>query len=448
MQITIIGSGYVGLVTGTCLAELGNNVICLDIDEKKIEKLRKGEIPIYEPGLEELVIRNVKEQRLHFTTNTKEAIEKSEIIFSAVGTPPNKNHEADLKYVKQVAKEFGTHLNSYKIFVNKSTVPVGTSHLMKEIINKYNTSNQQFDVIDNPEFLREGSAIKDFMNPDRIVVGVESIKAEKIMKKLYSPLVRAGNPIIFTDIKSAEIIKYASNSFLATKISFINEIANFCEKAGADILEVAKGIGLDNRIGSKFLHAGIGYGGSCFPKDVQAFICTARKHKCKFEILQAVEKTNQNQKLIIVDKLKKKIPNLKNKKIAVWGLSFKPKTDDMREAASLVIIPKLLKEGALIKAFDPVAINNAKKIFVKEKNLQFADKPYEVLKEADALLILTEWDEFRSADLKRINNLMQGNLVIDGRNIYDPQEMIKNGFDYEGIGRSNNLNSHKCASNI
>lgn len=440
MKIAIIGTGYVGLVTGTCLAELGNSVICADIDQNKIKRLKNGQIPIYEPGLEELVIRNCKEKRLEFTINSAYAIKNSDIVFSAVGTPPNSDGSADISNVLKIAETFAQSIgNDYKIFVNKSTVPVGTSFILTDIIKRNSNSSAEFDVVDNPEFLREGCAVKDFMSPDRIIVGIESERAKKIMARLYQSIVRAGNVIIFTDIASAEIIKYASNAFLAMKISFINEIANFCEQVGADVKEVARGIGLDRRIGPQFLHAGIGYGGSCFPKDIKAFIQTAKQFKQEFKILPMVEEINQNQKRIVVDKLLKKIPNLSQKKIAIWGLSFKPKTDDMREAPSITIINELIKYGAIIQTFDPVAIPGAKKIF-SHKNITYFNEPYGCLFNADALLILTEWDEFRSADIDKIKKIMNGNIIIDGRNIHDPQEMIEKGIDYEGIGRKKNIN--------
>ena len=436
MKIAVIGTGYVGLVTGTWLAELGNSVVCVDIDESKISKLKKGDIPIYEPGLSELTVRNFKEGRLKFTTDSKKAIQDSEVVFSAVGTPPDKDHKADLTAVKKVAETFGKNINGYKVFVNKSTVPVGTSEMVYEIIAKESKNKYKFDVVDNPEFLREGTAVKDFMNPDRVVVGIRknTEKAKEVMEKVYSPLVRAGRPLMFTDIHSAEIIKYASNSFLATKISFINEVANFCELVGADVKEVAKGMGLDDRIGPRFLHAGIGYGGSCFPKDVQAFIKTGEDKGYEFQILNAVENVNRSQKTKILKNLTKEIPDLKNKVIAIWGLAFKPKTDDMREAPSINIINGILDAGGVVNAFDPVAMENAKKLFKKD-TVNFCDTPHKAAKGADALLILTEWDEFRAVDLKKIKELMRGSLICDGRNIYNPAEVKKIGFKYKSIGR-------------
>lgn len=434
MKITVIGTGYVGLVTGTCFAELGNEVICVDIDKSKIENLKKGIIPIYEPGLKELVLRNHKEKRLHFTIDAKSAIESAEVVFSAVGTPPDKDHRADLTAVMKVAQTFGKSLNGYKVFVNKSTVPVGTSERVREVIAK-ESGNKDFDVVDNPEFLREGTAVKDFMNPDRIVVGLNksSKKARELVEKLYAPLVRAGRPLLFTDIHSAEIIKYASNSFLATKISFINEIANFCELVGADVTKVAKGIGLDDRIGPRFLHAGIGYGGSCFPKDVQAFIQTGKDNGYEFLILEATEEVNQTQKLRIFNKLRDEIGDLNGKKVAIWGLAFKPKTDDMREAPAIITIEKLLEHGAKVEVFDPVASENARSIF--GDRIKYAKTPYEAVSKAYALLIITEWDEFRAIDLERVKKLMSGDLICDGRNIYSPRDVKAMGFKYKSIGR-------------
>lgn len=434
VKITIVGTGYVGLVTGTCLAEIGHEVLCIDIDEQKIKNLRKGIIPIYEPGLKELVIRNSKEGRLEFSTSIKEGVEFAEVIFSAVGTPPDKDHRADLSAVYAVAKSVGQHMTSYKVFVNKSTVPVGTNHRVAEILKEETKGNVKFDVVDNPEFLREGAAVQDFMNPDRIVVGTESKKAGEVMEDIYAPLVRAGRPLIITDTTSAEIIKYASNAFLATKISFINEVANFCDRAGGDVKEVARGIGLDKRIGPRFLHAGIGYGGSCFPKDVNAFIQTGHDHDYHFNILEAVTDVNESQKLVILHKLRKNHPEFKDLRIAIWGLSFKPKTDDMREAPSIPIITRLLDEGASVTAFDPVAMPNAKKE-LKGKNITFAETAFEALEGADILFILTEWDEFRAVDLKKVQEKLAKNEVYDGRNIYEREHMEEAGLSYYSIGR-------------
>jgi UDPglucose 6-dehydrogenase len=432
MKISIVGTGYVGLVSGTCFANLGNDVICLDIDEKKVKDLKSGKIPIYEPGLSELFERNIKEKRLLFTTNTKDAIEKSDVIFLCVGTPPNEFHEADLTAVKAVAKDIGKYINDYKVIVNKSTVPVGTADMVKKIINEnLNKKDIKFDVVSNPEFLREGAAVKDFQNPDRVVIGTESKKAKEIMTKIYSGVARIENPIMVTDIKSSELIKYASNSMLATRISFMNQLSHLCEKTGADIKEVAKGMGLDNRIGSRFLQAGVGYGGSCFPKDVLALISTMKEHKLKSNLFDSVHSVNENQKLVVVDKLTS-ILDVKDKTIAVWGIAFKPKTDDIREAPAIKIIHKLQEMGAKIHAFDPVAMDNAKK---ELKDVKYFNTAYDTIKNTDALIIVTEWDEFRNLDKEAIKVLMKQPIIIDGRNVYNPKDMKKLGFTYMGIGR-------------
>lgn len=434
MKITVFGTGYVGLVTGTCFAELGNDVICVDINKKRIENLKKGILPIYEPGLQELLLRNSKNNRLNFSTDSKSGIDFGDIIINAVGTPSGKNGEADLSQVMAVAEDVGKFINRYKIYINKSTVPVGTMDICKALIKKnikIRKENIKFDVASNPEFLREGSGIKDTLTPDRVIVGLESDQGKKIIEDLYMPIIRTGHPLILTDIKSAEIIKYASNAFLATKISFINEIASFCEKTGGNIQEIAKGMGLDSRIGPRFLHAGIGYGGSCLPKDVKALIKTGKKFGYEFNIIQATEKVNIIQKTIIIRKLKKEILNLKNKKIAIWGLSFKPKTDDIRDAPSLTTISSLLKNGASIQVFDPIAMDNTKKIFPK---ISYSKTAYEAVKNADALIIMTEWDEFRSIDFKKVKKLMAKHIIIDGRNMYNKDEMIKLGFNYIQVG--------------
>lgn len=428
MNIAIIGSGYVGLTSGTCFAELGNDVICVDIDEEKIEKLSKGEIPIYEPGLKELVERNIKENRLSFTTDLKDAIKNAEIIFICVGTPPKDNGEADLSYVENVAREIAEHMESYKVIVEKSTVPVETGEKVAETIKQNNRHNVEFDVVSNPEFLREGSAIEDTFNPDRIVIGANSEKAVNIMKKLYAPI---KVPLIITDIRSAEIIKHASNSFLATKISFINAIANICELTGADIEKVAEGMGYDKRIGRHFLNAGLGYGGFCFPKDAAAFIRIADKYGYDFKLMKAVQEINEKQKEFFIKKIEKELWNLKDKKIGVLGLAFKPNTDDIRFAPSIDIINYLQKEGAKIKAYDPEAMEKAKKLL----EIEYCKDPYEAAKDIDVLLILTEWNEFKELDLEKIKNLMKNNLIVDGRNIYNPEEMKKLGFNYISIGR-------------
>lgn len=419
MKITIFGTGYVGLVTGTCLAELGNEVLCIDNDKSKVNKLKKGIPTIYELGLKDLLQRNLKENRIKFSTNAKEGIDFGEIIFCAVGTPPDKDEKADLTFVKQITKLFGQHLTSYKVLVNKSTVPVGTAEICEKIVKeelKKRRKNIRFDIVSNPEFLREGTAIKDIFTPDRIIVGAKSKRATEIMKRLYAPIIRTGKPLIITDIKSAEIIKYAANAFLATKISFINEIANFCDMAGGDIQEIAKGIGFDNRIGPRFLHAGIGYGGSCLPKDVKALIKCGEEYGYDFKIIKAAESVNETQIDLIIQKLKNKIPNLNGKTIAIWGLSFKPKTDDIREAPALKIISKLLSEGAKIRAFDPIAMTNSKNIFPK---IFYAKNSLDAAKGAHALILATEWDEFRSVDMEKIHKVMKKTFILDGRNIYD-----------------------------
>ncbi|MFH1533636.1 MAG: UDP-glucose/GDP-mannose dehydrogenase family protein [Nitrospirota bacterium] len=431
MKIAIIGTGYVGLTTGACLADIGHEVFCVDIDKTKIENLKKGIIPIYEPGLEELVKKN----KINFTTDSAEAIKSSEIIISAVGTPMGRDHNADLQYVREVAKTFGKHANNHKIFINKSTVPVGTGEMCKTIINEEfakRNVNFGFEIISNPEFLREGTAIKDTMKPDRIVIGTESKNARKTMEKLYEKI---DAPILFTDIKTAEIIKYVANSFLATKISFINEIANFCERSGGNIKDVAKAVGLDKRIGDKFLNAGIGYGGSCLPKDVKALIQKGHEFDCDFSLLKAVEEINEQQKLLLFKKLQKHVGSLEGKLIGIWGLSFKPKTDDMREAPSLTIIKNLQSSGAYVKAYDPKGTENAKKL-IETFNVDFSASALEAAREVDALLILTEWQEFIDIDLQALKSTMKTPLVLDGRNIFDKSVIEKAGFTYVGIGQS------------
>ena len=429
MKITVVGSGYVGLVTGACFAELGNDVICVDIDEEKIKKLNNGVMPIYEPGLDQIVKRNKKENRLVFTTDLRDAIKKSEIIFICVGTPPKDNGEADLSYVENVARTIAQVMDSYMLVVEKSTVPVQTGEDVARTIKAYNKHKVEFDVVSNPEFLREGSAVDDFMKPDRIVVGCGSEKARQTMKKLYEPL---KVPILFTDIKSAEIIKHASNSFLATKVSFINAIANICELAGADVEKVAEGMGLDKRIGRSFLNAGIGYGGFCFPKDSEAFIRIAEKLGYDFKLLKATQEINDEQRKHFARKIEKALWVVKNKTIGVLGLAFKPNTDDMRFAPSIDIIQNLQKEGAKIKAYDPEAIEKAKNML---KDIIYCNNPYDAAKDADALVIITEWNEFNELDLQKIKRLMKHHLIIDGRNIYDPDDMKKLGFHYISMGR-------------
>lgn len=446
MNIAVIGTGYVGLVSGTCLAEIGHNVICVDKDETKIAKLNKNILPIYEPGLEELVQRNTKNNRLKFTTDIQSAIQSSKIIFSAVGTPPDADHNADLSAVRAVAESVGKYMNGYKIIVTKSTVPVGTGDLIKEIIKKSQAKPLKFSIVSNPEFLREGNAIQDFLEPDRIVIGTDDPKSAEIMKELYSPIIDDEHPLILTDLRSAEVIKYAANSFLATKISFINEIANFCEKVDADITEVAKGIGLDKRIGRKFLNAGIGYGGSCFPKDVKALIQTGKEYGHSFNLLDAVEKVNDNQKEIILEKLFKIHPEISGKTISIWGLSFKPNTDDIREAPSIIIIKKLLEKGAKIKAFDPISNQVVQAKFPDQANLYFATNPYDALQDSSALLILTEWDEFRSPDFSQMKKLMKEHHIFDGRNLHHPRIADEHQINYYSIGRKQ-VAKHKFDNN-
>jgi UDPglucose 6-dehydrogenase len=433
MKICVIGTGYVGLVVGTGLAETGNRVICIDKDETKIEKLEKNIIPIYEPGLEELVRRNKKENRLFFTTSVKEAVSGSEIIYIAVGTPEREDGTVDLSYVFAVAEEIGEAMGGeYKIIVNKSTVPVGTAKKVKDIIK--NKTKAKFDVISNPEFLKEGTAVQDFMKPDRIIIGTSSVKVAETIKNLYNPFVRTGNPILIMRTESAEMAKYASNTMLACRISFMNEIANLCEKVGADVEEVRIGMGKDPRIGSKFLFPGIGYGGSCFPKDVKGIIHKGKEYGLPMNICEGVDLVNEAQKKLLFKKIKARFNELKERKIAVWGLSFKPQTDDMREAASIVIINMLLSEGVDIKAYDPQAIENAKIIF--EDRIEYGNTPYECLEGADALVVFTEWNEFRNPDLQKIKDLMAQKIIFDGRNIYDPVKIKDAGFEYYCIGRA------------
>lgn len=437
MKIAVVGSGYVGLVSGACFAEMGVDVTCVDIDAEKISRLRRGEIPIYEPGLDEMVLRNMQEHRLHFTTDLAACIDDVEIVFSAVGTPPDEDGSADLRYVLNVARTFGRHIDKYTLLVTKSTVPVGTSLLVKnaikEELDKRGVS-VPFDIASNPEFLKEGVAIKDFMSPDRVVVGVESEQAKEMMSRLYRPFLLQNFRVIFTDIPSAEMIKYAANSMLATRISFMNDIANLCELVGADVNMVRKGIGSDSRIGSKFLYPGCGYGGSCFPKDVKALIKTAQKSGYEMKVLQAVEAVNESQKSILYRKLQRYYNgNLAGKTIAVWGLAFKPETDDMREATSLVTIKLLQEAGCRIKVFDPVSMNECRRRI--GDTVEYADDMYATVQDADALLVHTEWKQFRLPNWNRIKESMSVPLIIDGRNIYDAAELQKAGFTYLCIGR-------------
>ncbi|MBC3542089.1 UDP-glucose/GDP-mannose dehydrogenase family protein [Rufibacter sp. H-1] len=438
MRIAVVGTGYVGMVTGTCFAEVGIDVTCIDVNVKKIEDLRQGVLPIYEPGLEEMVLRNVEKGRLHFSTDLASAIKGCDAAFIAVGTPPGEDGSADLKYVLGVAREIGQHMDEYLVVVTKSTVPVGTANKVKQAVAEElekRGSNLSFDVASNPEFLKEGAAIDDFLKPDRIVIGVESDQAEEVMRRLYKPFLLNGHPIIFMDVPSAEMTKYAANSMLATKISFMNDIANLCEIMGADVNMVRRGIGSDSRIGNKFIYPGIGYGGSCFPKDVKALIKTAAENGYQMQILQAVESVNENQKEVLFNKVMKHFGGeLAGKTFALWGLSFKPKTDDMREAPSLVIIEKLLAEGASVKAYDPVAIKEAKHMIGENDRVEYAKDEYEALIDADALLIVTEWPEFRSPNFQVIGKLLKSKVIIDGRNIYEAKELQEQGFAYYGIG--------------
>ncbi len=429
MNISIIGSGYVGLVSGACFSELGNNVICVDNDTKKIANLKKGIIPIYEPGLEEMITLNMKKKRLIFTSDIKNAVASSEIIFIAVGTPPLDNGEADLTGIETVARNIAVNMKDYRLIVEKSTVPVETGQWVKHTIETYIKSKIKFDVASNPEFLREGQAINDFLHPDRIVIGVESKKAEALLISLYKPL---NAPLVVTDIKSAELIKHASNSFLAAKISFINAVSRVCDKVGADVTEVARGMGLDKRIGASFLNAGIGYGGSCFPKDLDAFITISEKLGYDFELLKSVRRVNQKQKIAFQEKIKDSLWIIKDKTIGVLGISFKPDTDDIRNAPSMDIINALQKEGAILKVYDPQSMQKAKGQLGK---IKFCKDPYEVCKGSDCLVILTEWDEFKGLDFLKVKKLLKRPLVIDGRNIYDPAVMKGLGFNYISVGR-------------
>ncbi len=436
MNIAIVGSGYVGLVSGACFAEMGVDVTCVDIDKQKIDNLIAGIIPIYEPGLDELVARNSAAGRLHFTTSLESVIDDVEIVFSAVGTPPDEDGSADLQYVLEVARTFGRCIKKYALLVTKSTVPVGTSKKIKQVINEElakRGENIPFEVASNPEFLKEGAAIKDFMSPDRVVIGIESDRAKKVMERLYRPFLLNNFRVIFMDIASAEMTKYAANSMLATRISFMNDIANLCELVGADVNMVRKGIGSDVRIGNKFLYAGCGYGGSCFPKDVKALIHTGKENGYDMRIIEAVEAVNQYQKEIVYKKLNDTFNNnIKGKRIAIWGLSFKPETDDMREAPSLIVIDKLVKSGADVIVYDPVAMNECRRR-IGDK-VEYAKDMYDAVIDADALALLTEWKEFRLPSWSVIHKAMKGNIVVDGRNIYDPDELSEAGFQYHCIG--------------
>ncbi|HYG04430.1 MAG TPA: UDP-glucose/GDP-mannose dehydrogenase family protein [Chryseosolibacter sp.] len=432
MKIAVVGTGYVGLVTGTCFAETGNVVTCIDIDPEKVKKLRGGQITIYEPGLEQLFERNVKQERLHFTTDLREGIEDAKIIFLALPTPPGEDGSADLKYILKVADDLGPLLSDYTVIVDKSTVPVGTADKVQKRIAR--NANVEFDVVSNPEFLREGVAVEDFMKPERVVIGTTSPRARKIMETLYAPYVRQGNPLVFMDERSAELTKYAANSFLATKISFMNEIANLCELVGADVDAVRKGIGTDSRIGKRFLFPGIGYGGSCFPKDVQALAKSAEDANYDFRILRAVMDVNAFQKTKLIDRIREHFNgNLEGKTIAVWGLSFKPHTDDIREAPALENIDELISLGATIKAHDPEAMGNVKRIFGNK--VAFCENPYSCAEGADAIFIATEWPEFRTPDFERLNNALKSKVIFDGRNVYELEMMKEQGYTYYSIGR-------------
>lgn len=436
MKIAIVGTGYVGLVSGACFAEMGADVTCVDVDKRKIEMLQKGQIPIYEPGLEELVERNVADGRLHFSTDLGECLDQVKIVFSAVGTPPDEDGSADLRYVLEVAREFGRKINQYTLLVTKSTVPVGTASKVKAAVVEELAKrgvDVPFDVASNPEFLKEGDAIDDFMKPDRVVVGVESDRAKELMERLYKPFMMNNYRMIFTDVASAEMIKYAANSMLATRISFMNDIANLCEIMGADVNMVRKGIGADARIGSKFLYPGCGYGGSCFPKDVKALIRTAAQQGYRMQVLEAVEAVNERQKGILFEKFERYFKgDIAGRSVAMWGLSFKPETDDMREAPSLVLIERLLAAGCKVRAFDPIAMDEARRRLGDK--IEYCSSKYDALEGADALMIVTEWKQFRLPNWSRVAELMKGRVVIDGRNIYDRQEVEAAGLDYLRIG--------------
>ena len=432
MKVCVVGTGYVGLVAGTCLAEMGNDVICVDNNLEKLSQLEKGIVPIYEPGLEELIKVNVSEGRLNFTSNLKEAVQKSLVCFIAVGTPQGEDGQADLKYVFEVAKSIGQSIKDYKVIVDKSTVPVGTADAVSKIINEQ--TNIEFDVVSNPEFLKQGAAVDDFLKPDRVVIGSNSQKATEIMQELYSPFLRTGNPVIIMDVKSAEMTKYAANSFLAVKISYANEIANICEQVGADAEMVRIGMCSDKRIGSQFLFPGLGYGGSCFPKDVKALLKTAKDNNCDYQLLQAADDVNKKQRQVFINKILNKFGNdLSGKTFAVWGLAFKPKTNDMREAPAITIINALLERGAKVQAYDPKAVESAKEIFGNK--ITYSKSAYEALNGADCMLLLTEWNEFRRPDFDKIKSLMKGNVIFDGRNQYNSKRLLEKGFEYYQIGK-------------
>lgn len=439
MKLAVIGTGYVGLVTGTCFAEMGNDVICVDNDKKKIELLNSGKIPIWEPGLEEMVTRNSEEKRLSFTTNIKDAVEKSQICIIAVGTPPGEDGSADLQYVLSAAKDIATYMNSYKIIIDKSTVPVGTADKVKATIQKVLDErgvDYKFDVVSNPEFLKEGDAINDSMKPDRVVVGTDSEQCTEILHELYAPFCRTRDKLIIMSVRSAEMTKYAANAMLATKISFMNDIANLCELMGADVSEVRHGIGADSRIGYKFIYPGVGYGGSCFPKDVKALIHMAKKAGTAVRVLQSVEAVNEDQKTVLAGKVKSHFgEDLTGLTFAIWGLAFKPKTDDMRQAPSITIINGLLEAGATVQAYDPVAMDEACRVFGDNPKIKYVHGNYDALKVADALLLVTEWNQFRYPDFERVKKLLNKPVIFDGRNQYNPKELKELGFTYYAIGR-------------
>jgi len=446
LRICVIGTGYVGLVTGTCFAEMGNEVWCIDIDQKKVDMLNSGQVPIYEPGLQELIAKNKKNKRLYFSTNLEEGIKDALFCFIAVGTPPGEDGSADLTYVLGVAKQIGSLMNSYSIVVNKSTVPVGTGEKVRQTIYNELVSRSmqhvEFDVVSNPEFLKEGSAIEDFMRPDRIIIGADNVRVAELMKQLYDPFVRNQHPLYIMDIKSAEITKYAANAMLATRISFMNEIARLCDQVGADVANVRVGIGSDQRIGMPFLYPGIGYGGSCFPKDVKALIRTGNEYGLPMEVITAVDSANEIQKSYIVNMILKKYnQNIQGKKFGIWGLAFKPQTDDMREAPAIVVINELIRHGAAVMVYDPEAMEQAKAIFVDygEEKIVYAENMMQVAKDVDALILLTEWREFRQLDFKTIKSDMNEAVFFDGRNQYDPNKMKELGFEYYCVGRGNNV---------
>lgn len=434
MKLAFIGTGYVGLVSATAFAEMGNEVTCVDVDASKVERLKSGKLTIYEPGLDELFVRNIKEHRLHFTTRLNEAVHESTILFLTLPTPPQEDGSADLSYVMKVTEQLGRMMESYKVIVTKSTVPVGTADKIRKVLeNQGLKAGQHFDVVSNPEFLREGSAVQDFMKPERVVIGTRNPAAAELMRSLYEPFVRNGNPILVMDERSSELVKYASNGFLAMKISFINEIANLCEVVGADVERVRQGMGKDSRIGSQFLYAGLGYGGSCFPKDVQALSRTSKDHDFNFEILTAVMNVNTRQRTNMLSRMLERMGDVAGKKIAVWGLAFKPNTDDVREAPALWLIEQLVSRGAEVMAYDPEALENALRSL--SVDIQWGQDPYEILNDADALLISTEWNEFRNPDWNRIMSALKSPLIFDGRNLYEPQKMANQGFEYYCIGR-------------